>query len=275
MSDKFLKLKEILKQTGGVAVAFSGGVDSTFLAAVAQQVLGSRAIAVTALSATYPAWEQKEALELARRIGIRHIEVSTHELDDPCFAQNPPDRCYYCKKELVHFVRAAADREGIHFIADGTTVDDLGDHRPGRRALAEGGAISPLLQAGLTKDEVRELSRQMGLPTADKPSLACLASRIPYGTAITADKLKAVDEVENVLWKLGFKQLRVRHHGEIARIEVPPDELAHLCDSVIRAQVLKVAKASGFKYVTADLQGYRTGSMNEVLPDTTTHPDRH
>ncbi len=274
MSDKFLKLKEILKQTGGVAVAFSGGVDSTFLAAVAQQVLGSRAIAVTALSATYPAWEQKEALELARRIGIRHIEVSTHELDDPCFAQNPPDRCYYCKKELVHFVRAAADREGIHFIADGTTVDDLGDHRPGRRALAEGGAISPLLQAGLTKDEVRELSRQMGLPTADKPSLACLASRIPYGTAITADKLKAVDEVENVLWKLGFKQLRVRHHGEIARIEVPPDELAHLCDSVIRAQVLKVAKASGFKYVTADLQGYRTGSMNEVLPDTATRPDR-
>jgi uncharacterized protein len=274
MSDKFLKLKEILKQTGGVAVAFSGGVDSTFLAAVAQQVLGSRAIAVTALSATYPAWEQKEALELARRIGIRHIEVSTHELDDPCFAQNPPDRCYYCKKELVHFVRAAADREGIHFIADGTTVDDLGDHRPGRRALAEGGAISPLLQAGLTKNEVRELSRQMGLPTADKPSLACLASRIPYGTAITADKLKAVDEVENVLWKLGFKQLRVRHHGEIARIEVPPDELAHLCDSVIRAQVLKVAKASGFKYVTADLQGYRTGSMNEVLPDTATRPDR-
>ncbi|MEI8351373.1 MAG: ATP-dependent sacrificial sulfur transferase LarE [bacterium] len=274
MSDKFLKLKEILKQTGGVAVAFSGGVDSTFLAAVAQQVLGARAIAVTALSATYPAWEQKEALELARRIGIRHIEVSTHELDDPCFAQNPPDRCYYCKKELVHFVRAAADREGIHFIADGTTVDDLGDHRPGRRALAEGGAISPLLQAGLTKDEVRELSRQMGLPTADKPSLACLASRIPYGTAITADKLKAVDQVENVLWKLGFKQLRVRHHGEIARIEVPPDELAHLCDSVIRAQVLKVAKASGFKYVTADLQGYRTGSMNEVLPDTATRPDR-
>ena len=274
MSDKFLKLKEILKQTGGVAVAFSGGVDSTFLAAVAQQVLGARAIAVTALSATYPAWEQKEALELARRIGIRHIEVSTHELDDPCFAQNPPDRCYYCKKELVHFVRAAADREGIHFIADGTTVDDLGDHRPGRRALAEGGAISPLLQAGLTKDEVRELSRQMGLPTADKPSLACLASRIPYGTAITADKLKAVDQVENVLWKLGFKQLRVRHHGEIARIEVPPDELAHLCDSVIRAQVLKVAKASGFKYVTVDLQGYRTGSMNEVLPDTATRPDR-
>lgn len=266
MSDKFLKLKEILKQTGGVAVAFSGGVDSTFLAAVAQQVLGSRAIAVTALSATYPAWEQKEALELARRIGIRHIEVSTHELDDPSFAQNPPDRCYYCKKELVHFVRAAADREGIHFIADGTTVDDLGDHRPGRRALAEGGAISPLLQAGLTKDEVRELSRQMGLPTADKPSLACLASRIPYGSAITADKLKAIDRVEEILWTLKFKQVRVRHHGEIARIEVDTSELPRLCEPAVREQVLKVARDAGFRYVAADLQGYRTGSMNEVLP---------
>jgi uncharacterized protein len=262
---KYRRLEEVIRKTGGMAVAFSGGVDSTFLAAVAVKVLGDKALAITALSPTYPAWEQKEALELAEMIGIRHVELASHELDDPHFVENPADRCYYCKKELVDLVQKTAAAHGLHTMADGTTTDDLCDHRPGRRAAREGGMRSPLLEAEMTKDDVRTISRRMGLPTADKPSLACLASRIPYGTRITPERLHAVDQVETVLRELGFKQLRVRHHGEVARIEVEVDSLAKLCRPEIRARVVAAAKAAGFTYVAVDLDGYRTGSMNAVL----------
>ena len=260
-------MEEIIRGTGGMAVAFSGGVDSTFLAAVAFRVLGEKALAITALSATYPAWEQREAKDLARRIGVRHVEVDSHELEDPHFLANPPDRCYYCKRELVDLVRRTAAEQGLPVIADGTTVDDLDDHRPGRRAAREGGMLSPLLEAGLSKRDVRELSRGMGLPTADKPSLACLASRIPYGTPITTERLTAVDKVEHVLRDLGFRQCRVRHHGQVARVEVEAGSLAELCRPEVRARVLAVAREAGFTYVAADLDGYRTGSMNAVLSE--------
>ena len=250
---------------GSVAIAFSGGVDSTFLAAVAAKVLGDQALSVTALSPTYPEHEQKEAGILAKKLGIRHVCVESNELLIPGYEENPPDRCYHCKNELFKVLRDVADREGLRWIADGTNADDLRDYRPGRRAAKEREVRSPLLEAGLSKLEIRELSGKMNLPTANKPAYACLASRVPYGSRITAGKLAAIDKVETCIRKLGFGQVRVRHHGTIARIEVEQGEISRICEPAARKKIVATARRAGFKYVSLDLQGYRTGSMNETL----------
>jgi len=262
---KMQKLRGILKNSGGMAIAFSGGVDSTFLAAVAKQVLGRRVLLVTALSPTYPAREQKSAAELASKLGIKQEIVVSNELKIPGFADNPVNRCYYCKRELFKIVRTVARRRGLRVVADGSNVDDLSDYRPGRKALKELKVISPLLEAGLGKKEIRRFSRQMGLETAEKPSLACLASRFPYGSRITEKKLCAVDMVENMLRSQGFRQVRVRHHGDTARIEVEPADIPRIVQPAIRQKVTSCAKKAGFLYAAVDLEGYRTGSMNEGL----------
>ncbi len=258
-------LKENIRKTGGLAIAFSGGVDSTLIAAVIEQELGERALAVTALSPTYSAREQASAIVLAKQLGIKHVTIDSNELEIPEFADNPENRCYFCKRELFSVVKEIALEHGINFIADGTNRDDLNDHRPGMKAAKEAGVLQPLLDAGVSKDDVRRLSREMNLPTADKPAMACLASRFPYGSRITEEKILAVDRVENTLRDLGFYHIRVRHHGDIARIEVSEDEICKLCKPEIRSHIVEVAKEQGFLYVTADLQGYRTGSMNETV----------
>ena len=262
---KMKRLRMILGKTGGVAIAFSGGVDSTFLAAVARQVLGNKVLLVTALSPTYPVREQNAARQLAKRLGVRHEIIVSNELKISGFAENPVNRCYFCKKELFSMVSTLASKKGIKVVVDGSNADDLDDYRPGRKALKELKIRSPLVEAGFTKKEIRDASRKMGLPTADKPSLACLASRFPYGLKITEKKLSAVDRVEDVLRNNGFRQVRVRHHGDIARIEIDPSDFKKILRPGTREKIIKCAKKTGFSYVALDLKGYRTGSMNEVL----------
>lgn len=262
---KFNKLKGLLKEMDKVAVAFSGGVDSTFLLKVAADVLGDNVIAVTARSSTYPEREFTEASEYIKKLGAKHIVIISEELEIDGFSQNPVNRCYYCKKELFSKVKEIALQHGIKYIVDGSNVDDLGDYRPGMLALKELEVSSPLREAGLTKEDIRRLSREMELPTWNKQPFACLASRFPYGQEITHEKLQMIDKAEQYLLDLGFRQVRVRHHGEVARIEVAREERSRFFDTELLDRIHGKLKEAGFRYVTLDLQGYRTGSMNEGL----------
>ncbi|MFU0784172.1 MAG: ATP-dependent sacrificial sulfur transferase LarE [Thermoanaerobacterium thermosaccharolyticum] len=267
LEEKYENLKKYIKQLGSAVIAFSGGVDSTFLAKVCKDVLNDSCLAVTATSSTYPEREFKEALELAKEIGIRHKIIKSEELEIEGFSKNPIDRCYYCKSELFSKLKKVADDEGIEYVLDGTNADDTGDFRPGRRAAKELGVKSPLLECGFTKDDIREMSKRLGLPTWNKPAYACLSSRFPYGQEITSEKLSMVEKSEEYLLNLGFVGFRVRHHGDVARIELNPDQINMMLDENIRKKVVSKLKEIGFKYVSLDLEGYRTGSMNEAISE--------
>ena len=265
LHEKYTRLKAALLSCGSIAVAFSGGVDSTFLLQTAHDVLGDRAAAVTAEPVFVPDREQKEAREFCIGRGIRQFVIPSEALDLDSVRLNPPDRCYHCKRMIFGKILELAEQNGFNTVAEGSNMDDTGDYRPGTRAIRELGVISPLLDAGLTKAEIRALSKELGLPTWDKPSFACLASRFVYGETITDEKLSMVDRAEQLLLDQGFRQFRVRIHRDLARIEVLPEELDRLTEKTMREMIFKALKSFGFSYVTVDLAGYRTGSMNEVL----------
>lgn len=264
LNQKLERLKMILGDLESVVVAYSGGVDSTLLLRVAKES-AQRVLAVTATSPTYPQSELEQAQRIANSLGVEHMIIESHEMENPQFCANPADRCYYCKSELFSQLRAVAAERGFKAVVDGSNAEDLGDFRPGMRAAREYGIRSPLLEAGLTKEEIRELSRYYQLPTWDKPAMACLSSRIPYGEPITPEKVKQIEAGEAFLRSLGLKEVRLRHHGPIARLEVNPAAFPLLITEGVRERIITTLKNLGFTYVTLDLEGYRSGSMNQLL----------
>lgn len=268
MDAKLTALRAAVRAHDSALVCFSGGVDSTLLLKVAVDELGDRCFAITALSETMAHSEQADALKLADELGLgsRHVVVRSHELDRPGFIQNPTDRCYMCKTELLEIAAPEAERRGLAAVFLGTNVDDLGDHRPGLRAADERGAVHPMVEAGLRKSDVRAISQHLGLRTWNKPQLACLSSRFPYGVEITPDRLRRIDAFEDELRRLGFTQLRVRFHDTIARLELDGDEMGRVfADAAVRRRLVELGRELGFTYVAVDLAGYRTGAMNEGM----------
>jgi uncharacterized protein len=262
---RYQALETALQGLDSVLVAFSGGVDSALVLAVAHRVLGPKALAFTAISASVSADEAKDARELAKQIGAEHVCVSSNELADPRYAANPQNRCYFCKTELYTLCEAERSKRGLTAVVDGFNADDKKDHRPGHQAAKEHAVRSPLAEAGLTKDEVRAWSKRLGLPTWDKPQMACLASRLPYGTAVTAGRLSQVERAESALRGLGLKYFRVRYHQDVARLEMGPDEHQALKDDTLRRAVDQAVKAAGFTFVAIDLEPFRSGRLNDSL----------
>jgi uncharacterized protein len=260
------KLFAILRDLGRVIIAYSGGADSAYLAWAAHTVLGDNALAVTADSPSLAASHKRDAAEFARRLGLRHEFIPTYEFDNPAYVANNPDRCFHCKDELFERLEQIGRQRGIPHIVYGVNVDDLGDYRPGQNAARIHQVKAPLVEAGLRKAEIRELSRRAGLPTWDRPASACLSSRIPYGTPVTPERVKIVEKGEEALQALGFRQFRVRFHGDLVRIEIAPEELAKALDPEMARRFVEIFKPLGFHYVTLDLEGYRQGSLNEALP---------